>query len=275
MYGSRPADNWATIELPFSQVSCSHDVIGPAFTVEMDLTAGQRVMATAEQVAFGQVVRFVESCDLAVECYGDGGWLPYTTEFVVPHDGIYYAVFRRAYAGAPVDLNYAIGIVEDELCETGVDEDMDGAAGCDDSDCLYHPFCEFSCPEPVGHTLIFQGDHFQDDWPDLVNFDQIGGCLSDPGGDIFGAVTALAGDVIDVISPSGGPLAQINIVHESDGECLPEMNGNTCVHSARRGGAYTVAVAGVHYIHLSITSNSWNQAYDWQVRVTTPTGDVR
>ena len=109
----------------------------------VDLNAGQ-TLQVRELGDLDAVLSVQQIC-------GDGGACPISEDTFEERGQSYTAavderiyVIIEAWSAEPRTVNYEIrlDVVEPEVCDSTVDEDADGAAGCDDSDCWGAPPCD-------------------------------------------------------------------------------------------------------------------------------------
>ncbi|MCX4243467.1 M57 family metalloprotease [Paraliomyxa miuraensis] len=96
-------------------------------------------------------------------------------EFNPPQSGNYHVMIRAysAFSGVTLTVEGAGGApVPDEVCDNGADDDGDGAADCDDTDCAGEPVCAPPPPPPGGWDVLSS-----------TNFDSGWGIYNDGGSD--------------------------------------------------------------------------------------------
>lgn len=254
-------------ELESTHSSCNSRALPPALVFEMELEAGQQVVATTDDVNFTQAVSFSQSCEIDRVCVEHHGWGPFERVFDVPTSGTWFAIIQSELYVQPSDVNWTVGIVEPEECDTLRDDDLDGDAGCRDADCLSDAYCGFQCPLPQAVPIVISGDDWSLESANLWGYSQVNDCVGEGGEDQMVAVYAAVGDVITVTAPPDMPLPYVNVVHIDSGGCIPSENDNTCVYGHRRGADYEVESAGTHFVVLSTPGEGYSGSFHWVVDV--------
>lgn len=154
-----------------------------------------------------------------------------------------------------VALELTASLLGPEDCSTLDDDDDDGLAACDDSDCDEVGECALVCDAPM-LPVVQTGTNWQAEIQAQSAFSSDGGCTVERGGDLRFTVNPQAGDTLRVIE-QGTAQAVLNIT-EGEGACSALLSTNQCVDSAGEapGAGLSVFDSALvsdapHHVHLS------------------------
>ncbi|MFT6817219.1 MAG: hypothetical protein ACJATT_001024 [Myxococcota bacterium] len=108
---------------------------GPEVRYQFELDAGE-TLRVAELGGLDAVVRILDDCAPGSACLASFDF-PETLDFVAPADGM-YTVVVESWSATPFarDYSVSVGVLESEICDDGIDNDIDGAIDCGDEDCF-------------------------------------------------------------------------------------------------------------------------------------------
>eukprot|EP00657_Telonema_sp_P-1_P012638 TRINITY_DN9312_c0_g1_i2.p1 TRINITY_DN9312_c0_g1~~TRINITY_DN9312_c0_g1_i2.p1 ORF type:complete len:256 (+),score=82.57 TRINITY_DN9312_c0_g1_i2:102-869(+) len=143
--------------------------------------------------------------------------------------GAFYAVVEGYGANSTIPLEWTIGIKTDEVCDSGVDDDLDGLTDCDDvDDCFTDAACPYECP--VDADVVFTDGVFTatGDFADLeglLPYRDGEGCSGAQGRSQIWQMTIPAGK--QLIVEEAQENFEDTVMHLLD-DCMPSMD---CIDS--------------------------------------------
>ncbi len=249
-------------------VSCT-SASGAEATYEIDLLAGDELKVIEHTSTFDGVVRLTSACDPGLaEClesqdFGD------TFTHTIAVDGTYFVVIESWGDASGDAYDFDIGLVAPEVCDDGIDNDLNGLTDCDDFDSCFDTIeCPFTCPTGGVSTLpVYEsGSDFGADFG--INYDWSGGlgCSSATGAEAVYELDLLAGDEIRAVEYSAALDAVIRLVDS----CNP--TAGECLESADFGDSFThtIAADGTYFVVIESWGNADGDAYEFEINLIQP-----
>ncbi|MBR58381.1 MAG: hypothetical protein CMH54_10215 [Myxococcales bacterium] len=138
----------------------------------VSLVAGQTI-TVSEHGSIDIVMNVMtDTCDGATACVssldGFGSTEAVGTTYTAEETETAYVVFSP-YSSFNADKDFDLRIVSNELCDNGIDDDLDGLADCDDSDCFGGSSCqaELNCTDGADNDLDETVDCLDEDCADI------------------------------------------------------------------------------------------------------------
>ncbi len=268
---------------------------GPELIFAVDLVAGQQIRMDETNSAFDAVIRVLGACtDVTPTCLVSSDSPETNVRFTAPADGTYYIVLEAYYATTTNAYDFSVFTVtadETGLCADGFDNDVDGLADCNDSDCFGQTGCtaaelncsdgndndgdgDVDCDDADCATFIacLGGDSCVDALPVTLPFNATGtditadftnlqtftgtGCTAGNGVEAVFAVTLTAGQRIK-LDETGTLDAVIRVIQ-------PCANATTCLlnqDTTETNLVFTAPADGVYYVILEAWSSSPGASY--------------
>ncbi len=197
---------------------------------------------------------------------------PDNYSFVAEESGIYNLNLTTYSSTGSDAYDFTIDVVAPEQCDTTEDEDLDGDAGCDDSECTYTPDCYTCAAAETTLPATFTGDNWEVDNPDVFNFPSGSGCRTSGTGELAITLDLAIGDVVDFTDNDGADL-QLSVSTDfcapaPDIECVFSDDDESGAGTGIDNYSYTAEESGLHYFVLTAFSFSSSRAYDFSVDVT-------
>ena len=154
--------------------------VDAVFTVGLDMGQGLVVRETGFQEV---TIRVLDHCSLGSTCLAVDSANTQELRFIAPETGEYTVVIEQAGWSSPFDI--LIDTFEDEDCPDGpnqtldgIDNDLDGATDCFDTDCYDEVLCPVECTDvqsPRG-PIRESGDDWFGDFTETVDFGLAADC---------------------------------------------------------------------------------------------------
>jgi plastocyanin len=224
-----------------------------------DFSAGEGCTAAAgTEVAFE--VELVAGTTLTVVETGGADVVIHVKESCTTTD----ACFASADDNTRDRLDWAVTETGTYTVSDGEDNDLDGLADCEDSECTGTDDCPFECPAvEVALPFLLSGDDFTADFTNDVRYADGEGCLFAEGVEAVFEVELSAGETVQIVE-LGGLDATLHILEDCvfEAACTQSVDfGDRITFTAPDTGTYTVVVEG-RSSSPSTFSRSYNIAID-------------
>jgi len=241
---------------------------GPEAVYEIELKAGDTLHAT-ETGSVDVTMYLIDGCNPGDTCLAsvDGGSQE-ILERSVSKDGYYLFVVEAASANPTGSYNLSFGISAAEVCDDGVDNDLDGKVDCDDfGDCFDTPECPFACPATVPVSLPYHSEGSNASSDLGVNFSWSGGagCGGGSGPEDIVELSLHAGDVIRV-SQTGAMDGVVRVVDGCDAGVSACLGSNDYDETVD----VVIPADGTYYAIVEAFYGSETDAFSYDISIVEP-----
>ena len=186
----------------------------PEAVFKVELVAGQTI--TVSEYGSIDIVMNVMTgnCDGATACVASGDFFGAAEEagisYTAEADETAYVVFAP-YSTWTADSDFDLRITSSEICDNGIDDDLDGASDCDDTDCFGGSNCqtELNCTDGADNDLDDIVDCLDEDCTDICGDVICGDGFLDAGEDCDDSNTDAGDGCSDLCTKEGSCAAPL------------------------------------------------------------------